>query len=124
MNHAPRSPRILHTSWARMEVEGLGAGKDFKLYPGGGREWDWRETGTQHDPGIQPADVEELLERGATVVVLSRGMRLALRTSAATMKMLQRRGIVVYVDETKKAVDLYNKLAETQAVGGLFHSTC
>jgi hypothetical protein len=107
-----------------MEVEGLGAGKDFKLYPGGGREWDWRETGTQHDPGIQPADVEELLERGATVVVLSRGMRLALRTSAATMKMLQRRGIVVYVDETKKAVDLYNKLAETQAVGGLFHSTC
>ncbi|UCD70992.1 MAG: hypothetical protein JSW70_08305 [Syntrophobacterales bacterium] len=107
-----------------MEVEGVGVGRDFKLYPGGGREWDWRETGTQHDPGIQPADVEELLEEGATVVVLSRGMELALHTSPETIKLLERRGITVHVKETQEAVDLYNKLAETQAVGGLFHSTC
>ena len=124
MDDAPRSPRISHISWGRMEVEGVGVGKDFKLYPGGGREWDWRETGTQHDPGIQPEDVEELLQRGATVVVLSRGMKLALQTSPETIRMLERRGIAVHVEETKKAVDLYNKLAETQAVGGLFHSTC
>jgi len=31
------SPCINHVSWGRMEVEGLGAGRDFKLYPGGGR---------------------------------------------------------------------------------------
>ncbi|MGH9762729.1 MAG: hypothetical protein ACREDR_38155 [Blastocatellia bacterium] len=48
------SPRINHISWGRMEVEGIGSGKDFKLYPGGGREWNWNETGTQHVPGIQP----------------------------------------------------------------------
>ena len=35
-----RPPRILRISWGRMEVQGLGAGKDFKLYPGGGRAWD------------------------------------------------------------------------------------
>ena len=34
----------------------MGSGKDFKLYPGGGREWDWNETGTRHVPGIQPGD--------------------------------------------------------------------
>ena len=65
------SPRISTISWGRMEVEGLGEGKDFKLWPGGGRTWDWNETGTRHDPGIQPADVEELLEHGSQVVVLS-----------------------------------------------------
>jgi hypothetical protein len=107
-----------------MVVEGVGEGKDFKLYPGGGREWDWRETGTQHDPGIQPADVEQLLENGATVVVLSRGMNLALQTSPETIKLLEQRGIPVHVKETKESVALYNKLAETQAVAGLFHSTC
>ena len=64
-----RSPRIVRISWGRMEVERLGAGKDFKLYPGGGRAWDWAETGTMHSPGIQPADVEDLLARGATTVV-------------------------------------------------------
>ena len=30
----PRSPRITDVAWGRMEVEGLGAGRDFKLYPG------------------------------------------------------------------------------------------
>jgi len=124
MNDTPRSPRISHISWGRMVVEGVGEGKDFKLYPGGGREWDWRETGTQHDPGIQPADVVELLDKGATVLVLSRGMELALKTSPETTKLLEQRGITVHVKETKEGVGLYNQLAETQAVGGLFHSTC
>jgi hypothetical protein len=124
MNDKHRSPRILKISWGHIEVEGLGKGKDFKLYPGGGREWDWRETGTQHDPGIQPADVEELLEHGATVVVLGRGMRSALRTRPDTLELLRRRGIPVYEKETNEAVELYNELARTEAVGGLFHSTC
>lgn len=118
------SPQILEISWGRIEVEGIGSGKDFKLFPGGGREWDWTETGMQHDPGIQPADVEELLENGASIVVLSRGMGLRLRISPETIKLLEQRGIEVYVKETREAVALYNQLAETLPVGGLFHSTC
>jgi hypothetical protein len=47
------SPRIVSISWGRMEVDGLEPGKDFKLFPGGGREWDWSETGIRHRPGIQ-----------------------------------------------------------------------
>ncbi len=119
-----RSPRVTHLSWGRMEVEGLGPGKDFKLYPGGGREWDWRETGTRHVPGIQPADVEELLEHGARVVVLSRGMELRLAVCQATLELLADRGVAVHVEETRAAVELYNRLAASEPVGGLFHSTC
>lgn len=107
-----------------MEVERLGTGRDFKLYPGGGRAWNWRETGTDHDPGIQPSDVQELLDHGARVVVLSRGMQLRLRTCPETLQMLKDRGIMVHVEETRAAVDLYNRLAATGPVGGLFHSTC
>jgi hypothetical protein len=107
-----------------MEVEGVGRGKDFKLYPGGGREWDWNETGTRHVPGIQPADVAELLENGSRVIVLTRGMQLALQTCPETLRMLQEQGIPVHVEETRAAVELYNRLAETEPVGGLFHSTC
>jgi hypothetical protein len=58
------APKIVSISWGRIEVEGLGVGKDYKLYPGGGSEWDWSQTGTRHSPGIQPADVEELLAHG------------------------------------------------------------
>ena len=119
-----RSPRIAHVSWGRMEVDGIGTGKDFKLYPGGGRPWDWNETGTRHVPGIQPSDVAELLERESTVIVLSRGMYLVLQTCPETLDLLRGRGIAVHVEETRSAVALYNRLAESQNVGGLFHSTC
>ena len=118
------SPMITNISWGRMEVEGLETGKDFKLFPGGGRPWDWNETGTRHIPGIQPADVQELLDRGSEVIVLSRGMLLALQTCPETLALLRERGIPVHVQETQAAVKLYNKLAEKQRVGGLFHSTC
>lgn len=119
------SPRIESVEWGRMTVEGVGSGKDFKLWPGGGREWDWRETGTRHVPGILPGDVEELLEHGATEIVLSRGMWSALQTSRETLGLLERRGVTVHRAETGEAVRLYNELAERGvAVGGLFHSTC
>ena len=68
-----RSPLITHFSWGRLEVEGDRRFKDAKLFPGGSREWDWSETGTDHVSGIQPGDVKELLEHGAKVVVLSKG---------------------------------------------------
>ncbi len=119
-----RSPRITGISWGRMEVEGLGAGKDFKLYPGGGRAWDWAETGTRHSPGIQPADVEELVARGATTVVLSQGMDKQLHVHPDTCCYLQERSITVYVAETREAVRIYNDLTGRALVAGLFHSTC
>jgi hypothetical protein len=121
----PTSPRIARISWGEMDVEGAGTGKDFKLWPGGGRPWDWNETGTRHEPGIQPADVEELLEHGIEVVVLSRGQELQLKTAPSTLDLLGERGVAVHVEETKAAVKLYNDLADQGVlVGGLFHSTC
>ena len=120
-----RSPYINHISWGRMEVDGVGAGKDFKLWPGGGRKWDWRETDTHHIPGIQPTDVMELLDNGSQTVVLSRGMLLMLRTCRETLDLLEERNIPVHIDETKAAAEIYNGLVSGgKAVGGLFHSTC
>jgi len=119
-----RSPQVTHISWGRMEAEGLEPDKDFMLYPGGGRPWDWAEFGTRHEPGIQPAEVRELIDRGCTVVVLSRGMELRLHTMPETMELLEASGIEVHIAETTAAVELYNRFAGTQAVGGLFHSTC
>jgi hypothetical protein len=107
-----------------MVVEGLGEGKDFKLYPGGGRPWDWNETGTRHTPGIQPVDVQELLDHDSQVIVLSRGMQLVLETCPETLGFLKAQGIEVHVEETTAAVQRYNALAENTPVGGLFHSTC
>ena len=120
-----RSPVIEHLSWESITVEGLGAGQDVKLWPGGGRAWDWRETNTHHVPGIQVIDIVELIEHGSEVIVLSRGMELVLRTCAESIKWLNDLQVSYHILETREAAELYNKLA-TQgiAAGGLFHSTC
>ena len=108
-----------------MEVDGLGSGKDMKLWPGGGRAWDWRETKTDHVPGIQVADIAELIDHGASVIVLSRGMELVLQTAPATVEWLDQQGVKYHRLETREAAKLYNELAgQGVAVGGLFHSTC
>jgi hypothetical protein len=119
-----RSPRISQLSWGRVDVEGHGSFKDAKLYPGGARAWDWGETGTRHVPGIQPADVEELLDHGAELVVLSRGVLEALRVCPETLSLLENKGIPAHVLQTEEAVRLYNRLAEKRRVGALVHSTC
>ena len=125
MQSSNRSPRIKHVSWGKLEVEDKAEPyKDAKLFPGGSCEWNWRETGTSHRPGIQIADVQELLEHGSKVVVLSRGMAECLHVPRETLEFLEQKQITVHVLPTQHAVALYNKLAQTEAVGGLFHTTC
>ena len=125
MKDKKNSPRIKHISWGRLEVEGKAEPyKDAKLFPGGSRDWNWRETGTGHDPGIQVTDVQELLDNGATVVVLSRGMAECLHVPRETLDFLKERQVAAHVLPTKEAVALYNKLAGSEPVGGLFHTTC
>jgi len=75
-------------------------------------------------PGVQPADVEELLQHGATVVVLSSGVYGRLQVCPETMQLLKDRDITVHVLRTKEAVRVYNECREKGSVGGLIHSTC
>ena len=120
----PQSPCIESQAWGVVRVEGQGSFKDVKLFPGGAREWNWGETGTAHIPGIQMADVEELLEKGAEVVILSQGMLERLQVRQETVQELQARDIQVHVLSTQGAVRLYNEISRTKPVGALIHSTC
>ena len=124
MESKGRSPRITQLSWGQLEVEGGRTFKDAKLFPGGAREWDWSETGTAHEPGIQPSDVTELLEHGAAVVVLTKGVYERFRICPETLELLADRSVAVHVLQTEEALGVYNRLVETDRVGELFHSTC
>ena len=119
---------ITDLSWGKMEVSIAGEKqhfKDCKIWPGGARAWDWGETGTHHSPGIQPADIEEILEKDVEVIVLTRGQLGRLGVSPETEKFLRERGVAYHVEKTTKAVPLFNELVQKgKRVGGVFHSTC
>ena len=105
------APEILANSWGRLEIAGQPEPfKDAKLYPGGARPWDWNETGIRHSPGIQPADLEELLEHGVQVVVLSRGRLERLEVSPETQRYLQAKGVELEIYSTDEAIQRYNEL--------------
>jgi len=121
------SPIITSIFWGRIIIPSLDPVglKDAKLWPGGGRAWDWNETGTRHSPGIQMSDIEELLEHGAEVIVLSKGMEERLRVSENVVDEIRKRGVQVYVAETREAVRIYGEeLKRGRKVGALVHSTC
>ncbi|KAJ3590075.1 hypothetical protein NHX12_008032 [Muraenolepis orangiensis] len=119
------SPEVVSLSWGHMQVKGGSAYKDCKVWPGGSRAWDWRETGTNHRPGVQPADVEEVVAMGVDTLVIGSGMNQALQVQSSTLDLLREKGVVVRVLQTEKAVAEYNVLVGQGArVGGVFHSTC
>ncbi|CAO2613767.1 Mth938 domain-containing protein [Lemmus lemmus] len=61
------SPKIASLSWGQMKVQGsTSTYKDCKVWPGGSRAWDWRETGTE----VPPSTVEYLQRQGIDVRVL------------------------------------------------------
>ncbi|XP_033988682.1 mth938 domain-containing protein [Trematomus bernacchii] len=113
-------------SWGHMKVQGCSCSyKDCKVWPGGSRAWDWRETGTNHNPGVQPADLEEVLKIGVDLLVIGRGMSEALQVPSSTLDFVRQKGVEVRVLQTQEAVAEYNKLAGQGAkVGGVFPSTC
>ncbi|CAL8363086.1 unnamed protein product [Merluccius merluccius] len=91
------SPQVVSLSWGRME----------------------------HHPGVQPADVEEVLSRGVDTLVIGSGMNEMLQVQTSTLDLLRQKGVVVKVLQTEKAVAEYNDLVGRGArVGGVFHSTC
>lgn len=119
------APRIAQCSWGQIRLDDGSTYKDAKLYPGGAREWDWNETGTRHSPGVQAADVQELLDHGAEVVVLAKGVYERLQVCAGTLRTLDEQDIDVHIEQTEAAVDRYNQLVDDgRAVGALIHSTC
>jgi hypothetical protein len=118
------SPAITAFSWGRIEVAGGRIFKDARLYPGGAEEWDWRKTGTRHDPGIQFADAEDLLRYDPATVILSRGVNLVLKVPEKTIEAIRAEGPEVIVLQSEKAVAEYNRHRASEAVVALIHSTC
>ncbi|KAK1899718.1 Mth938 domain containing protein [Dissostichus eleginoides] len=82
------------------------------------RAWDWRETGTNHNPGVQPADLEEVLKKGVDLLVIGRGMSEALQVPSSTLDFVRQKGVELRVLQTQEAVAEYNKLAGQGAKAG------
>ncbi|MBX7225372.1 MAG: Mth938-like domain-containing protein [Chitinophagales bacterium] len=118
------SPKILKVEWGLLKIESLEKFKDAKIFPSGARSWNWKETGTKHESGIQKNDVIELLAQDAEIVVLSTGYKEMLKVTKECIEYLESKNIPYHILRTDFAVKKYNELVEKGIrVGALIHST-
>lgn len=102
--------------------------KDAKVWVGfqdvQAKEWNWKNTGTQHVPGIQPGDLDEFIDQ-VDEVILTRGVERVLQVPQATIDYVKSKGKNCHVGETPDMIELFNRLVDQgKKVGGVFHSTC
>jgi hypothetical protein len=121
------APTITSISWGKIVVCGQGKElvyKDAKLWPSTSKVWNWKETSTEHVPGIQKADISEFINE-VDIVILTRGMDLVLQVPQETISYVKALKKQCFVGQTKEMVKLYNDLIKQgKRVGGVFHSTC
>lgn len=121
------APKVTHFKWGEIEVTEVDGTvkkyKDAKLSPAGSKNWDWKATGTQHVPGIQIADLNDIID--ADIFILSRGVDLILQTMPETENYLKNLGKQYYILQSEEAVKKYNELVDAgKKVAALIHSTC
>lgn len=122
-----QAPSVHSMQWGEIVIEhnnSIKTYKDCKLWPNGSCEWDWSIAGTRHKPGIQIKDFESFVD-SVDIVILSRGYDLMLHVTGKALNYLQEKSKKYYIEQSEKAVQLYNKLVkEGKKVGALIHTTC
>lgn len=119
------SPKITRSVRGKIQTEDFLVCKDVKCFPGGSRTWDWNETGTNHEQGVQVTDILELIANGANTIILGTGYQKKLNIDTDTIEYMKSKKIDFHISDTQRAIELYNtSIQKGLRVGGLFHSTC
>lgn len=115
--------KVQKSEWGKITIDNLSF-KDVKVSEKILREWDWKETGTAHQPGTQVSDIKELLD-GIEFISISTGHEGKLGIDVDTISELNEHSIEYFLGNTPKAIEVYNKkISEGVKCAGLFHSTC
>ena len=116
-------PIINSFKWGYIEINGIRY-VDAKIYPNKVENWDWANTDTTHDEGVQPQDVQDLVDQGCTFIIISQGLSRKLEMDFESYKVLLKANIDFLVTDTITAVDRYMDeiLDEAHLVGALIHT--
>lgn len=107
-------------SFGRMKIKGKTYTADLIICPDRIIPNWWRKSGHQ----LSLEDIEEILEVQPETIVVGTGAMGVLKIQEEVVLFLKNQGINLIVENTKKAVQVYNELAQKGKVVGAFHLTC
>jgi len=112
--------RITHYSFGRITVDGQTYTSDIIIFPDRIKSSWWRLEGHL----LQIPDLKEVIDARPDVLIVGTGYYGTMKVPDETLSHLRSQGIDVHVHDSKKAVELFNKIpSEKNAVAAL-HLTC
>lgn len=106
-------------NFGKIKIDGEEYTHDVILSPDEISSW-WRQQ--SHWVGV--SDLGEIIERKPKTVIFGTGHSGIMEVSQEAKEYLQKLGIEVIIEPTKKACDIYNKLSEKAEVIAALHLTC
>jgi hypothetical protein len=112
--------KVEHYSFGKITIEGKTYTSDVIVYPERADASWWRREG--HN--LQIEDLADVLKAEPAVVIIGTGSLGVMKVPKKTISHLEAKGIVVYVERTGKAVELFNELQKNKIVIATLHLTC
>lgn len=107
--------------FGRIVIDGQAYAQDVIIFPDRVQGSWWRRDGHL----LHIDDLDSILEHPPGVLVIGQGFSGFMRVPDTVVAELQGRGIKLHIADSREAVALYNRLAEsTQDIAAAIHLTC
>lgn len=112
--------KIEHYSFGNIKIDGKTINSDVIIYPDHTDSSWWRKEGHL----LQTADLTDIISAKLPVLIVGTGFYGAMRVPEEILKHIKSNGIEVYIDNTQKAVKLYNEISSQKPTIAALHLTC
>ena len=111
--------KIESYDFGKIKIDGKEHAHDVIVFVDGVELW-WRKD----DHWVELKDIEKIIEKKPKIVIFGTGYSGVAKVSEEIKKHLEKLGIEVIVEQTKKACDIFNKLSKEGGIVAAFHLTC
>jgi len=112
--------KVEQYSFGNITIDGQTYTSDVIIYPESVDFSWWRKQG--HN--LQIEDLAGVIKAEPGVVIIGTGSFGRMKVLKETVLHLEAKGIMVYVERTGKAVELFNELQKNKTVIAALHLTC
>ncbi len=112
--------KITHYSFGKITIDGKTYTSDVIIYPDRVNSSWWRKEGHL----LQIADLTDIMSAGLPVLIIGTGYYGTMRVPEETLEYLKSNRVEVYIENTQKAVKLYNEIASKKPAIAALHLTC
>ncbi len=112
--------KITGYSFGNIKINGDTYTSDVIIYPDHVYSTWWRKEGHL----LQIEDITDIINAGVPAVIIGTGFYGAMKVPGKTLDYFKSHDIEAHIENTGKAVALYNKISVKQPVIAALHLTC